>query len=231
VQDEPRSALLDHPWVRFVWALGLAELGARAFLSLLSTGMGALLGEGSPERAQILLGATMVVAGAAEGALVGLAESWALRRPWRSASTRRFVGASAFAFALVWLLGTLASGAEPATPSIAMVMLVASAAGAALGAVLGLSQSLALGRVRGAWVLANGLAWASGMLAGALITQLVPDGPFTPFVLGVEMLSGALTGVVVALSIAGSARAQVGSVAASQPNRDAQDGLWPGKPL
>jgi len=197
------------PLLRFLLALGGAELLARAMLSLAGTLVGRLAGDG-PKRAEFFLGAMMLLVGILEGVLVGWAERWALGPQLSRSRGRRLVAASGLAFGLVWLGGSLASGAEPTAPSAAVILAVAVVAGAGLGVVLGVCQSLALGRLNPSWVGANALAWSSGMLAGALITQLVPDGPFTPGVLGLEMLSGLLTGVVVAFSLAGAAPDSLG---------------------
>jgi len=189
------------PWLRWVLALGAAEWAARALLSVMATSVGALVGEGPPARAQLFLAAAMLLAGVLEGALVGFAEAWAWGFGPASRSGRRLIASSALAFGVLWILGALASGVEPSAPSVGTLLAVAAGAGALLGAVLGACQALALPALGKGWVVANAFAWASGMLVGALVSQWVPDGPFSLFVLSVEMLSGVLTGVVVALSL------------------------------
>lgn len=191
-------------------ALALAELVARGSLALAGAALARVAGPEASSAAVAALGLSMVVVGALEGACVGVAQLWALNLKGRLA--RRFVAATVAAFALAWLGAVSMTGLEPTAPGVELVFFYAAGAGAVLGALAGCAQSLALGGFDGAWTLSSALGWSAGMVVGALVSRAVPEGPFTAGVLGLELLSGVLTGLVVGFALAPAARTLLATV-------------------
>ncbi|MDH5491737.1 MAG: hypothetical protein OEY14_07280 [Myxococcales bacterium] len=182
---------------RWILALVCGQALARTFTTLLGAVIHGPMAPPDAETSILLLSAAMLVAGALEGTVVGSAERLALghRIPWT------WIPLSAAAFALAWGAGMLSTGAEPSAPGVGAVVLYAALAGLVLGLLKGSLQTLALrGRPeRPPWIRLNMLAWGSGMMIGAVVTDFVQVGPFSAEVLLLEILSGASTGLVVSL--------------------------------
>jgi hypothetical protein len=179
------------------------------------------LGEGSGVLATLGMTALAVLAGTlVEGAAVGTAQWFVLRRPlprmrWRTWALA--TGAGAF---LAWTLGmipstvlSLGSGsnggeATQAEPSQALVYALAFLMGLVLGPVLGFAQWLALRRhVGGAalWMPANALAWAFGMVVIFAGIDPAIDGGFgarsVAILVFTLVLAGAVVGAVHGLAL------------------------------
>jgi hypothetical protein len=168
-------------WRRWVVANAWAEtvgLGVTALVTVLV--------RPQPEApvAVVLAAATaLVLAGAVEGAVVGVAQRRVLRTPLPALSSRRWIVATIIGAMVAWALGLVPStladlggGAEPEMSATAQCLLWALL-GLGAGPVLGLPQWRVLrSHVMGAgwWVLANGLAWAVGMPIIALGAGSVP---------------------------------------------------------
>lgn len=201
---------LEGFWPRWVAANALAEfVGLTATLAMAA---GTFAADGTaPLLTALLLAAGVAVLGAVvEGAAVGTAQWYVLRRAlprlrWRAWAIATLVGA-----AVAWMLGMLPStllarGAQSAAatgaePSVAMQMLLAMGMGFALGPFLGVPQWLVLRRFvprAGWWVLANSVAWAAGMPTIFLATGLIQPGYPTSAIAALVGLGCLLAGAVV----------------------------------
>jgi hypothetical protein len=120
--------------------------------------------------------AAMLLGGCFEGLVVGVAQSWVLRRRMPELSRKAWIAATVAGAFIAWSFGTLAmtmmtfgadaADASPAEPPQALVLAMAAALGLAAGAILGGPQWWVLRRVvrrAGWWIAANGLAWFVGM--------------------------------------------------------------------
>jgi len=124
----------------------------------------------------LLVSAAFLAIGAYEGAIVGGAQWLVLRRLLPSLRAREWVGATMAGAVVAWMLGRIPSaladwesvggGVGQPAPSVATIVLLSAAAGAALGLILGVAQWFVLRehvRRAGLWIAANALAWAAGM--------------------------------------------------------------------
>lgn len=187
---EPRST----GTLRWVAAIALAQ----AIALVLSALFGHLSsGFGEPSPALAIAG--ILGAGLLEGALIGLAQAWAVR--FEGEARWRWVGLTTLGFGLWWAAGIVASLFEPAEPSRLMVVVVALVAGGGLGLLVGgLQAQRRPPSMRAAWLGANVAGWSAGLLLAALAAELVPAGPNTVVVFAIHGLGGAATGAVVGLT-------------------------------
>jgi hypothetical protein len=143
----------------------------------------------------------VTLAGAGEGAVVGLAQWWVLRRALPGLARRSWVVPTALAALLAWACAMLAM-------NVANTVELPPAAMAAGGAVLGLlfvgsmgtAQWLVLRRSvarAGWWIPANALAWPLGVLVPVAGLSLVPDGAPAAVMFAVGLLGGVLMGLLV----------------------------------
>jgi hypothetical protein len=158
-------------WLYWVTANGVGEvigLGAVAVAGL-------TLGQASDAYGILALAVVMILAGAFEGAVVGIAQWQVLRRRLPALRWRTWMQASTAGAFAAWVLGMVPSTlmklhADPAAPpprvTHALMYGMAALMGAVLGPILGVPQWLALRRHvarAGWWVWANAAAWAVGM--------------------------------------------------------------------
>jgi len=146
----------------------------------------------------------IVVAGAAEGALLGLGQAYALRRALPQIRTRDWVRATAAGAALAWLIGMAPAvvGQRLWDQSPPLAVALAVLAGVLLIGSIGVLQWRVLrGHVphAGRWVAAMAGAWLAGLLAFATVAMpLWHEGQ--PAVLIVAI--GVLGGLVMATTVA-----------------------------
>ena len=67
--------------------------------------------------------------------------------------------------------------------------------GAFVGLVVGAAQSWVWRNLR--WIGINIVAWSAAMVASAFLSELVPWGPYNPYVLGIETFKGGVVGLLV----------------------------------
>jgi len=172
---------------RWIAACVLGETLGLAASALL----GALVSRAGEETAPGVLLAILPLTGLLEGAALGAAQAAALRAfvrpgPW--------VGATAGGMAAAWALAGLASWFEPPQLSAFLVVATAGLFGVLVGVVVGGAQSRVLRDRR--WLLPSVAAWVAALVASALLSELVPWGPFTARVFLVEALKGAVAGLL-----------------------------------
>ncbi|HYK04108.1 MAG TPA: hypothetical protein VE974_20310 [Thermoanaerobaculia bacterium] len=158
-------------------------IAANALGEMLGLGVAALIGVAvaqahtlPPGEEILLVSAAFLAIGAYEGAIVGAAQWLVLRRLLPSLRAKEWVWATMAGAVVAWMLGRIPSaladwesvsgGVGQPAPSLTTVVLLSAAAGAALGAILGVAQWIVLRRHvphAGAWIAANVLAWATGM--------------------------------------------------------------------
>ncbi|MDQ1652851.1 MAG: hypothetical protein QOI35_2051 [Cryptosporangiaceae bacterium] len=114
--------------------------------------------------------AALVAAGAAEGALLGAGQAVVLRQALPGLPARAWIGVTAAAAALAYLIGLIPSTAGPALAAVPRPALVPAAAvlGTALLASIGTAQWLVLRRhaPRAAtWIATTAAAWSVGLAA------------------------------------------------------------------
>ena len=178
------------------WTLGCAFGESLGLLA--SALLGALVSRLAPEDGSIpwLLAPLLPLVGAVEGAFVGAGQAFALGA---LVDRRRWIGATAAAFALAWLGGALFSFLEPPRPSSTGLLLLAAAiAGALVGLLAALAQARRAGLPRLPWVAASATGWGAGLVLAALLSQRI-WGPFGAAVLLQEAVKGLAVGLVVGL--------------------------------
>jgi hypothetical protein len=142
-----------------------------------------------------LLGA-LVVAGAAEGTVLGWTQARALRTALPAVSGRRWVALTAAGAALAWFCGMLAPttyGTWSHWPAPVQLALSAAVAGVLLTSI-GTAQWLELRRhVPHArrWIGTSALAWALGLgVFSAVATPLWQPGQSQPLIIAIGLLGG-----------------------------------------
>ena len=162
--------------------------------------VGGLLREETP---RFVLGA-MVLAGTAEGSVLGWAQARVLRYRLDGLNSGRWVMATAFAAAAAWLVGMLPStfhGTWSAWPAWA-VALAFTAGGAFVLLVIGVAQWIELRRHvphAARWIAITAAGWGAGLLAfTAVTTPLWQPGQGTLSIAAVGVLGGGLMAVAMA---------------------------------
>jgi hypothetical protein len=167
--------------------------------------------EGNPGTVAALMAAgLMILAGAFEGVVVGIAQWMVLRRPLPRLNWRPWVTATAIGALAAWTLGMMPStlmsldSESATTPSPAMsdltVYSLAAALGIVAGAILALPQWLVLRRfVNHAawWMAANAAAWAAGMPIVFIGAGSAPEGAAGVEVAAIVAATIACAGAVV----------------------------------
>ena len=124
----------------------------------------------------------VVLAGAGEGAVLGFAQSRALRHDLPALAPHAWVGATAAAGALGWAVGLAPSAFHDVLAGLPAVVLAGLGAGAAvvlLGSI-GAAQAVVLRQHvhhAGRWVAANALAWLAGLPVVFAAFALAPEDP------------------------------------------------------
>lgn len=182
-------------WWRWTLAVTAGELLGFAIPAL----TGALTtAAGLPEAVVWLV---TVPAGLGEGAVLGFAQWWVLRRYLPSLSGRAWVLATALAAGLAWIIGvTLSTLGSSARLSPAIVIALAVVLGIIFLLTMGGAQWWVLRRHlarAGWWIAANAIAWPVGVLVPVIALSLVPDGTPLGWIAVTGIVSGILMGVVV----------------------------------
>jgi hypothetical protein len=182
-------------WLHWTSATALGELigfGVPAFVGAIA---------GSFELAQGAMFVVLVLAGAIEGAILGLAQWLALRRYLPGVRRRDWVIATALAATVAWIIGMLPSTFE-SMATLAPVLL--SVGATVLGGVFLLSIGGAQWFVlrhhvqqAGWWIVANAVAWPLGIAVPVVALSLAPDGTPLVIMIALGVVSGLLMGLVV----------------------------------
>ncbi len=189
---------------RWIGAMLVAEAVGFAAAMTLGRGVIAVFGEPVGASGELLTVGLAGLAGAVEGACLGLGQWLVLRRSLAGLRWRAWTGATALGGALAWMLGMSAGTHGPETmpaPWVVAAILVVS--GLTLGAVLGGAQAWVLrGRagLAGWWVAANAFGWLVGLLfayAGVAVTTAAMSATLSVVILGV---SGAAMAIAPALA-------------------------------
>lgn len=159
--------------------------------------------------AALLIAAVMIVLGAFEGVVVGLAQGLVLRAALVSLQLRTWVLATVIGALFAWALGMILSAAmhlhgasESPAPEMSDAFKLAAAAlmGALLGVVLALPQWRVLRcHVLRAfcWLPANALAWAAGMPVVFVVAGSVPEHAAVAHIIIVVLATIAVAGAIV----------------------------------
>lgn len=183
-------------WFRAVTLGEIAGFAVPAVVGALVTGPAwGLLGIGP-----LLQAAAVVLAGAVEGTVLGLAQAYALRTALPGVATRDWVRATAAGAAVAWLVGSLpivfgerVAGWPPAVLALLGVVLLAA---------MGVFQWRVLrGHVRAAswWVAATAGSWLVALAVfAAVTTPLWQEGQAAWLVIAIGVLGGAAMAATVA---------------------------------
>ncbi len=190
-------------WRRWVAATTAGELvGFAVPAAAMPLVAKVLQGMSATTQALVTLGAA-ALAGAVEGASLGLAQTLVLRCCISDLAWWEWVRNTSLAAALAYIVGMM--------PSALMDLLRLSPVAFALSWVLvgpmllvsiGFAQWLVLRRhVRkaGQWVLANAIAWLAGLIVPFVGIALVPDGSPVAAYVAAGIASGVLMGTVVGM--------------------------------
>lgn len=165
-------------WVAANMAGEIAGLGTAALVGAAAT---ALVSQAAGGLIDTLMNAMMVVAGAVEGAAVGFAQWFVLRRFITTLKRSSWIWATIVGSVIAWLvmmpLGQFgANYIRPGAPESTFI-LSGPIFGLFLGAILGVAQWTVLRRFvphSATWIAANALAWSVGMFivfGGASLPQ------------------------------------------------------------
>ena len=135
------------------------------------------------------------LAGAIEGACLGLGQWCVLRRRFPELRAHVWILATMAGGALAWVLGMSAGTHGPAqAPAMWVIAVVTVASGLLLGGILGAFQGFVL-RVytagAGRWVAASALGWCIGLLFAYAGVALTPEPGLGVFNITVMVASGA----------------------------------------
>jgi hypothetical protein len=148
--------------------------------------------------------AALVAAGAAEGAVLGFAQSHVLRRTLPGLVTRRWVVATVLGATVAWVAGMSPVYAWPVVEALPWPLVAVGAvlAGTVLLLSIGLAQAYVLKDLlsgAGWWIVANATAWVAGLSAFMLVsTPLWQPGQTWPLVALIGVLAGAVMAATMA---------------------------------
>lgn len=179
-------------WLAWCLAMLAGELVGFGVAGGLAWAATVALGEGA------LTFAVIVLAGALEGACVGVAQGLVLRRALPAVPLARWCALTMLGAAAAWALGMGVGGRAPAAsawfPVLAVVFLLA------IGAVMGVAQWAELRRhVPRAWrwILVNAVVWPLGMLPTFAVSALFDASTPVALVVAGVTAAGAAMGLVV----------------------------------
>jgi hypothetical protein len=147
---------------------------------------------------------SMAAAGAVEGACLGAAQAWALRRHLPHLAAAPFILGTAAAAVFAYLVAMLPSTLGDRWAAVPVpLMMVAVAIGSVAGlASIGTAQWLVLRRTApgtGWWVVTTAGAWLAGLAAFLLVaTPLWQPGQPIALIIAIGVLAGAVMAVTVA---------------------------------
>lgn len=187
-------------WLRWVLAMAGGEILGFGVVAIV-----AALTRAVPMPAQIV---SLVLAGAVEGLVLGLAQSLVLRRVVPALPWQEWALATALIAALAWALGQLPSSlmgaGDPAAPvsepPLLVVLAAAALMGAGIGAWMGVGQWLVLRRYlrdSAFWVLANTIAWTAGLVVAFSGLGVIQAGDPMAVMVAVGVVTGVLMGATV----------------------------------
>ncbi|MGF1569370.1 MAG: hypothetical protein ACFCVD_15095 [Nodosilinea sp.] len=196
-------------WWRWIVANALGELLGLGVVGLVGIGVVTALGEPVGIVANLGFTALMVMLGAFEGSVLGLAQGWVLRTRLPQLNLHAWISATVIGALVAWslglipsLLGNLGEPANAGTVDMdgGTVFLLASLMGAGLGVVLAWPQWRVLRRYvsrAGWWLPANSAAWACGMPIIFWLAGSLPADPTLQQGALIGLLALATTGAVV----------------------------------
>jgi hypothetical protein len=194
------TATRSERYRRWVAATTLGELAGFAVPAVVGT---VVTAAGLSQALTVL---ALVLAGTGEGAVLGWAQSRALRHDLPGLRPRDWVAATAAGAAVAWLLGMLPSsfyGTLSGWPPAALAA-AGLVAGTALLTTIGGAQWLVLRHHverAGVWVPANALAWVAGLAVVSAAMAMAPGRPVLVALAGI--LGGLGMGLTVALVTGG----------------------------
>jgi hypothetical protein len=154
---------------------------------------------GAAEAGDIALVAGLTLAGVAEGAAIGSAQAFVLRRHRSGIPTGPWIGATAAGAAIAWFAGMGGAAVMGAgAPTWTLVLLVPAwiTGLAAMGFLQWRVMRSAVPR-SGRWVVVSSAAWLAGVLIPVAAISLVPDGWPVAGQVVIAILSAVLMGLVV----------------------------------
>jgi hypothetical protein len=193
-RGQPARRVRYRRWVR---ATTLGELAGFTIPALVGTAVAAAGVE------SLAAAGLLVLAGTGEGAVLGWAQSRALRRDLPGLSTAEWIRATAAGAALAWAIGMTPSTFFEVLRTLPPPLLVVLGvlAGLALLSTIGVTQWLVLRcHVEGAgvWVAANVLGWLAGLVVVFVAIGAAPAGS-PVLIVAFSVLGGLGMGLTVAL--------------------------------
>jgi hypothetical protein len=172
--------------------------------------------------------APLVVAGAFEGAILGLTQASVLRRWIDGLSRRHWVVATAVAASSAWALGLSLAFVAGRSDSVALLALLSGVVVPLILCSIGGAQWLVLRRHlprAGWWIVANACAWLAALPLCIGVISAVPSGAPAAAVIAAALMGGALMGLTLA-AITGMALVRILSTA-GDTRRTGNTPFWP----
>ena len=194
----PSTPSLGGPRLYRRW-VSATTLGELVGFAVPSATWGLLAVAGASDTAALV---PVIIAGAGEGAVLGLAQSWALRDALPELDRGAWVSATAAAAGLSWAIGMTPSTFHDELSGWPPALLVplAVAGGAVLLCSIGVAQAIVLRRHverSERWVGANVAGWLAGLPIPFVALAVAPEEPAL-LRAGIAIAAGAAMGVTVA---------------------------------
>jgi hypothetical protein len=150
----------------------------------------------------------LVIGGSLEGAALGFAQAWVLRRVWPEFKVHAWVGATAAAAGLAWLLGMLPSTTHSiwSTWTPAWIALAGIVLGVLLLASIGTAQALVMPPgtpKRYTWIGWTALGWCAGLVTFSLVAPPLWHEGQVPLATALIGLAGGVAMAVVMAAVTG----------------------------
>jgi fluoride ion exporter CrcB/FEX len=149
-----------------------------------------------------VLAPVALLAGLAEGAILGAAQAGALRRALPAVPSRRWIAATAKGALVAWAIGLIPFAVELRHVPTPVLIVAGGPLGALLLTAIGAFQARELrGHVAHprTWICTTAAAWAAGLAAFTAVTSpLWQQGQAAPLVAAIGVLGGLTTAATVA---------------------------------
>lgn len=189
-------------WTRWTAITSVGEFVGFAIPAVVGAVAATRFGNTNTLDANVIMAVVMTLSGACEGALLGLAQWYALRHYLPGLRLRDWAGATAAGAAVAWAIGMLPSTyGDPSTLPRIVLILGALTLGPTLLCSIGFAQYWILKRYlhhAGWWMPASAVAWLLGLAVVFVGMALIPDNATVSLIILLSSLAGFGMGAVAA---------------------------------